>query len=87
LITQPLAEILRQQKPEILFACGPVPMLREVMTISRMDGVPCQISIETMMACGMGACLGCAVEKRDSKEKYLHACMDGPVFEAEQIIL
>ena len=85
LITQPLAETLRQQKPEILFACGPMPMLREVMAISRKDGIPCQISIETMMACGMGACLGCAVEKRDSKEKYLHACMDGPVFEAGRI--
>jgi dihydroorotate dehydrogenase electron transfer subunit len=87
LVTQPLRESLRQQKPEILFACGPMPMLREVMAISRKDGIPCQVSVETMMACGMGACLGCAVEKRDSKEQYLHACMDGPVFEAGQIII
>jgi dihydroorotate dehydrogenase electron transfer subunit len=87
LVTQPLGESLRRQKPEILFACGPMPMLREVVAISIKDGIPCQISIETMMACGMGACLGCAVEKRDTKEKYLHACMDGPVFEAGQIIL
>jgi len=87
LITQPLAETLKQQKPEILFACGPVPMLREVMAISRKNSITCQISIETMMACGMGACLGCAVENRNSKEKYLHACMDGPVFEVGQIVL
>ena len=87
LVTQPLGEILRHEKPEIVFACGPMPMLREVMAISRKDSIPCQVSIETMMACGMGACLGCAVEKRNSKEKYLHACMDGPVFEAGQIIL
>jgi dihydroorotate dehydrogenase electron transfer subunit len=85
LITQPLGEALRLQKPEMLFACGPMPMLREVMAISRKDGIPCQVSIETMMACGMGACLGCAVEKRDSREKYLHACMDGPVFEVGRI--
>lgn len=84
-VTQPLGEALRQQKPKMLFACGPMPMLREVMAISKKDGIPCQVSIETMMACGMGACLGCAVEKRDSKEKYLHACMDGPVFEAGKI--
>ena len=84
-VTQPLGEALRQQKPEILFACGPIPMLRKVMAISEKDGIPCQISMETMMACGMGACLGCAVEKRDSKETYLHACMDGPVFEAGQV--
>ena len=85
LVTQPLAKTLRQQKPEVLFACGPMPMLREVVAISRKDGIPCQVSIETMMACGMGACLGCAVEKRDAKEEYLHACMDGPVFEAGRI--
>ena len=85
LVTQPLKESLRQQKPEILFACGPVPMLREVMAISIKDGIPCQVSIEAMMACGMGACLGCAVEKRHSREKYLHTCMDGPVFTADKI--
>jgi dihydroorotate dehydrogenase electron transfer subunit len=85
LVTQPLGQALRQQKPEIIFACGPMPMLREVMAISRKDGIPCQVSIETMMACGMGACLGCAVENRDSPEKYLHTCMDGPVFEAGRI--
>jgi len=84
-VTQPLGVALRQRKPKMLFACGPMPMLREVMAISKKDGIPCQVSIETMMACGMGACLGCAVEKRDSKEKYLHACMDGPVFEAGRI--
>ncbi len=84
-VTQPLEEALRQEKPEILFACGPIPMLREVIAISRKEGIPCQISIETMMACGMGACLGCAVENRDSKEKYLHACIDGPVFDAGRI--
>ena len=87
LVTQPLRESLRKQKPEILFACGPVPMLREVMAISVRDAIPCQVSIEAMMACGMGACLGCAVEKRHSREKYLHACMDGPVFEADRIKL
>lgn len=87
LVTQPLGETLRQQKPEILFACGPMPMLREIVAISTKDNIPCQVSIETMMACGMGACLGCAVPERDSKEKYLHACMDGPVFEAERIRL
>jgi dihydroorotate dehydrogenase electron transfer subunit len=85
LVTKPLGEALRQQKPEILFACGPTPMLREVMAISRKDGIPCQVSIESMMACGMGACLGCAVERRDASEKYLHVCMDGPVFEAGKV--
>ena len=87
LVTRPLEEALGERKPDMLFACGPIPMLREVMAISEKDGVPCQVSIETMMGCGMGACLGCAVEKRDAAETYLHACMDGPVFEAEKIRL
>ena len=85
LVTQPLGEALIKDSPDILFACGPIPMLREVMGIASRADIPCQVSIETMMACGMGACLGCAVERRDSKEKYLHTCMDGPVFEAGRI--
>jgi dihydroorotate dehydrogenase electron transfer subunit len=44
--------------------------------------VPCQVSIETAMACGMGACLGCAVEKKGPEKAYFHACLDGPVFDA-----
>jgi dihydroorotate dehydrogenase electron transfer subunit len=38
-----------------------------------------------MMACGMGACLGCAVEGRQNEKAYLHACMDGPVFDANEL--
>jgi len=53
----------------------------------RQHRIPCQVSIETMMACGMGACLGCAVEGRRDKSRFLHACLDGPVFDAEEILL
>jgi dihydroorotate dehydrogenase electron transfer subunit len=87
LVTQPLGEALRLVRPDILYACGPVPMLREVMTLSKKDAIPCQVSIETIMACGMGACLGCAVEQPKPRTGYLHACMDGPVFDAGKIVL
>jgi dihydroorotate dehydrogenase electron transfer subunit len=44
--------------------------------------IPCQLSIESAMACGMGACLGCAVPAADDNGRYYHACKDGPVFDA-----
>jgi dihydroorotate dehydrogenase electron transfer subunit len=87
LVTMPLEKALQTQKPDILYACGPVPMMKKVMAISDTYHVRCQISIEAMMACGMGACLGCAVEDRQSQKKYLHACIDGPVFDSRQIRL
>ena len=87
LVTKPLVAAFEQSRPDAIFACGPVPMLREVIKMSKQSGIPCQVSIETMMACGMGACLGCAVEQSKSPHAYWHACMDGPVFDADSIIL
>lgn len=88
LITAPLdAQLTNRPPPDIIFACGPVGMLRQVVHTANRRGVACQVSIETMMACGMGACLGCAVENRDPTQKYWHACLDGPVFNAEKILL
>lgn len=66
-----------------VMACGPQAMLEEVRGISRAHGVPCLVSLEAHMACGLGACLGCAVEGK--KTRYLHVCRDGPVFDAEEV--
>jgi dihydroorotate dehydrogenase electron transfer subunit len=85
LITQPLERIVAQTPPELLCACGPLGMLRCLIDISRQYQIPSQISLETMMACGMGACLGCAVQKSDNSGQYWHACKDGPVFDADLI--
>ena len=57
-------------------------MISCVVGIADKLGIPCQVSIETMMACGMGACLGCAVANRDASDRYMHACVDGPVFDS-----
>lgn len=86
LITDPLREAVAEHKPDILFACGPQGMLQCVADIARQHKVACQISLETMMACGMGACLGCAVPKTGD-EGYHHVCVDGPVFEAGQVAI
>lgn len=65
-----------------LYACGPKPMLKEISSISKECNLPAQLSLETHMACGFGACLGCAV---NTIEGYKRVCKDGPVFGAEQI--
>ena len=85
LVTDPLEIAVVENRPDILFACGPMEMLACVAGIANKHGVACQISIETMMACGMGACLGCAVAGRKSSDKYLHACLNGPVFDIREL--
>jgi len=82
LVTHPLETQLADFRPDVICACGPMPMLSCVAGIARRHDVPCQVSIETMMACGVGACLGCAVSAADARDNYLHACTHGPVFDA-----
>ena len=85
LVTHPVEAALVRTPPDLIVACGPMEMLACVIGITEKYNLPCQVSIETMMACGMGACLGCAVEGRDRPDRYLHACLDGPVFDASEL--
>ncbi len=64
-----------------IFTCGPEPMMKKVAAMAFERGIPCQASLEAVMACGIGACQGCSV-KTSSKEDptYFHVCTDGPVF-------
>ena len=87
LVTNPVEEVIVEHPPDMMVACGPMEMLACIVGISEKYGVPCQVSIETRMACGMGACLGCAVEGRHRPDHYLHACLDGPVFDTAEINL
>jgi dihydroorotate dehydrogenase electron transfer subunit len=87
LVTQPLEVRIKEDPPDVICACGPAGMLKAVYAIAQRHGIDCQISIETMMACGLGACLACAVEDSASQGRYRHACLDGPVFPAGEIIL
>ncbi|MEW6260256.1 MAG: dihydroorotate dehydrogenase electron transfer subunit [Thermodesulfobacteriota bacterium] len=85
LLTTPLEERVQRKRPDIILACGPKGMLACVAGIASRFGVSCQVSLETMMACGMGVCLGCALPDASTPTKMLHACMDGPVVEAERV--
>jgi len=86
LITEPFKASIGEKKPERVYACGPMPMLKAVSKVCEKFNLPCQVSIETMMACGIGACLGCAVKTHASQESYQHACLDGPVFDSRDIV-
>jgi len=81
-VTHPLEIALEKGRPDIIYACGPLEMLKCVAGIAEKHTVTCQVSIETIMACGMGACLGCAVERKETSGNYMHVCLDGPVFDA-----
>ena len=87
LLTDPLEAAVRRQPPDIIYACGPMGMLKCVAGIAQTHKVACQLSIETLMACGVGACLSCAVPHRRDASQYLHACTDGPVFDAQILSL
>jgi dihydroorotate dehydrogenase electron transfer subunit len=88
LVTE-LMETILDGDPEIstsVFACGPHAMLRRVSAIARDRGVRCQVSLEAHMACGVGACQGCALKAASGgRRPYLHVCQDGPVFDARDL--
>ena len=69
-----------------LFACGPTPMLAAAAQLARRYAVPCQVSLEEFMACGVGGCAGCTVRVRTAEgDAMKRVCVDGPVFEALQV--
>jgi dihydroorotate dehydrogenase electron transfer subunit len=77
-------------EPVMLASCGPMPFLRAMQNISVKLGVTSQISIETMMGCGFGICMGCPVgdaESSPDRPAYKLTCLDGPVFNADEVLL
>jgi len=93
LVTDLLARFVSSLSPAdaahiALYACGPVPMLEQVAAIARNRAIPCQVSLESSMACGVGACLGCSVPTRINADKtvsYQRVCREGPVFDSSAI--
>lgn len=68
---------------DIIYACGPAPMLAKVKTLAERAGIPAYVSLEERMACGVGACLGCAVKAAGGG--FLKVCKDGPVFDTSSV--
>lgn len=78
-----------QLDADIIYACGPTPMLRAIKAYAQENGIECYISLEERMACGIGACLGCVCKSREKDEhSNVHnkrVCKDGPVFLASEV--
>lgn len=86
-VTAPLEEALRSGEFGIVHACGPMGMLKGVVRLAEKYGVPCEVSLEERMGCGVGACLVCACKcVKDGKEFYAHVCKDGPVFPSTEVM-
>lgn len=89
LITDALEPFLRTSDlgPRTIFTCGPPGMLAAVARLAETLGVACQTSVEANMACGFGACMGCAIEVRSNGTgpSYKLVCKDGPVFDSRVI--
>ncbi len=87
-VTQPLEDVLKNGGVDAIYACGPMPMLKGIANLAKQYSVPlCEVSLEERMACGVGACLGCACKiKRNDEEYFLHVCKNGPVFNAEEVV-
>lgn len=77
-------------EPAALYGCGPMPMLHALAQIARERDLPCQVSLEGFMGCGIGVCLSCAVKRRDPTGgkawTFRLTCRDGPVVDARDII-
>jgi dihydroorotate dehydrogenase electron transfer subunit len=87
IVTDLLKIILRdrvEHHPVHVYTCGPTPMMRAVGELSIAEGVPCQVSMEVFMPCGIGICMGCAVGRHDGT--FARGCTDGPVFPAREVV-
>ena len=93
LVTDLLVDYLQKcdsLEGKTVYVCGPTPMMQRVQEIVTRFDIPAQVTLETIMACGFGACVGCVVRmaqpQRGEKEYFL-ACKDGPVFKMNEIII
>lgn len=87
-VTQLLAQRLDEAPCDVIYACGPTPMLKLVAAEAEKRGIRCMVSLEERMGCGVGACLVCAckTKREDGSETYRHVCKNGPVFDSREVV-
>jgi dihydroorotate dehydrogenase electron transfer subunit len=89
-VTDLIKKDMENQKYDMIYSCGPIPMLKKISRLAEESGTECQISLEQRMGCGFGACLVCACKTKtktnDDGWQYSHVCKDGPVFSSRDII-
>ena len=79
------ADLQAGERPDVVLSCGPLPMLRALKTALEGRDIPCYVSLEERMGCGIGACLVCVCEKTNGE--HARVCKDGPVFEIGEVVL
>jgi dihydroorotate dehydrogenase electron transfer subunit len=86
-VTALLERKLEERPIDRVFICGPTPMMKHAVEICKAKSIPCEVSLEERMGCGIGACLVCACKVRLSDDwDYAHVCKDGPVFSGESVV-
>ena len=78
-------DLQKGNRTDVVLACGPTPMLRALKTLAEKENLPCYISLEERMGCGIGACVVCVCELTNGKRA--RVCKDGPVFNAKDVAL
>ncbi len=77
-----LPEVLSAESYSAVYTCGPEVMMRGVAKLAMNNNLPCQVSFEKRMACGLGACLSCSIDTTEGRKK---VCKDGPIFDAAKV--
>lgn len=81
--TVPAEKLMQENQYDLVVSCGPTPVMAYAAKAAKANGIPCQVSMEKHMACGIGACLGCIVATTEGNKR---SCVDGPVFDAEKVV-
>ena len=87
IVTDMMGQIIHEARTDVIYACGPMPMLRQVTLLARRYDIPVQVAVEELMACGIGVCMTCVlpVTGTDGITRMVRSCVDGPVFRGEQV--
>ncbi len=88
-----VTELLKQSlvsdcPPDLIYCCGPEPMMHAVQKIATAANVSCWLSLETPMACGIGICFSCVakIQQDDGEWDYRRTCLEGPIFPATKVV-
>jgi len=87
LVTDVLGQVIHEGRTDVIYACGPMGMLRQATAVARRYDIPAQVLVEEHMACGTGVCMTCVlpVVGEDGVTRMVRSCIDGPVFRGDQV--
>ncbi|TAM86325.1 MAG: dihydroorotate dehydrogenase electron transfer subunit, partial [Jatrophihabitans sp.] len=87
LVTDALPAAIERAGAEVVYACGPMGMLRAVSRVAASHQVRAQVAVEESMACGIGVCMTCVLPVRgtDGRSRFVRSCVDGPVFDGAAV--